>query len=346
MKLKCENCFCEFEKPQKQKTCSRKCSDELKLKNNREIRKCFFCKEEFEVKKISDKKLCSDECRKKWAQIPENKENRIKKSHESLKNKYDGKYFFQTEDFVEKSKKTKIDKYGHEIFVNHEKAKSTKKEKYGDENYNNMSKNKSTKKERYGDENYNNRNKATSTMNEIYGVDYAIQKGEFKEKQKLTNIERYGVSSLLKNKEVRDLGKKVMKEKYGVEYAMQNQEIFQKCLQKQFRILKYKDLGINYQGSYEKYFLELMEEKGLLSEISNGDSFVYIFNGSEHTYHVDFKFRGKQIEIKSGWTYNKNGKDLELQSLNEAKWKSAREAGANLVVLIDKSEVKGFVKAL
>jgi hypothetical protein len=94
------------------------------------------------------------------------------------------------------------------------------------------------------------------------------------------------------------------------------------------------------------YIFELVEEKSLLSEVSSGDSFVYTFNGAEHTYHVDFKFRGRQIEIKSGWTYNKNGADLELQSLNETKWQSARDSGANLIVLIDKSEIKGFVKAL
>lgn len=346
MKLKCENCLCEFEKPQKQKTCSRKCSDELKIKNNREKRICVFCKKKFEIKKNVKNKLCSDKCRKNWAQIPENKKKRIKNSHIAIKEKYDGNFFLQTDEFKEKSKKTKTKRYDNENYVNNDKSKITKKERYGDENYNNINKNKSTKKERYGDETYNNRVGAMDTMRKLYGVDYAIQKEEFKEKQKKTNIKRYGVPSLLKNKEIRDLGKVVMKERYGVEYAMQNQEIFQKCLKKQFRTFEYKDSRINYQGSYEKYFLELMEEKGLLSEVSNGDSFVYNFNYSEHTYHVDFKFRDKQIEIKSGWTYNKNGADLELQELNEVKWKSARDNGANLIVLIDKSEVKGFVKAL
>ena len=67
----------------------------------------------------------------------------------------------------------------------------------------------------------------------------------------------------------------------------------------------------------------------LLNEVKSGQSFEYI----------------KQIEIKSGWTYNKNGADLELQRLNETKWKAVRNS-SNLVILIGKSEIKGFVKAL
>ena len=78
--------------------------------------------------------------------------------------------------------------------------------------------------------------------------------------------------------------------------------------------------------------------------MSNGDSFFYNLDGESHTYHVDFKFRGKQIEIKSGWTYNKNGKDMKLQRLNETKWSSTRDCGEELIVLIDKKEILGFVK--
>lgn len=51
MKLKCVNCNSEFEKPKEQQTCSRKCSDDFKKKNNREYRVCIYCKSEFEVKK-------------------------------------------------------------------------------------------------------------------------------------------------------------------------------------------------------------------------------------------------------------------------------------------------------
>ena len=159
-------------------------------------------------------------------------------------------------------------------------------------------------------------------------------------------IELYGFENVSQNEDIKQKKKDTSIKNFGVSHHLKDGEMFQKHFKAQHKIRPYKDSGINYQGSYEKYFLELMEEKGLLTEITSGDSFVYTFNGDEHTYHVDFKFRGRQIEIKSGWTYNKNGKDLELQELNETKWQSVRDKNENFIVLIDKSEVKGFVKAL
>lgn len=132
---------------------------------------------------------------------------------------------------------------------------------------------------------------------------------------------------------------------FGVEHHLKDSDIFIKHQKSRFNIKTYKDTEIFHNGSYEKYFLELMEEKGLLLEISNGHSFEYELNGEKHVYHADFTFRGKQIEIKSGWTYNKNGVDLELQKINETKWRFTRDTGTDLIVLIDKSEIKGFIKA-
>ena len=47
---------------------------------------------------------------------------------------------FQLESFKEKSKQTKLEKYGDENFSNPEKCKKTKLERYGDSNYNNNKK--------------------------------------------------------------------------------------------------------------------------------------------------------------------------------------------------------------
>jgi hypothetical protein len=319
MKLKCVNCSTEFEKPQEQKTCSRKCSDEFKKKNNREQRECVFCKNKFEVKKNANIILCSDQCRKSWALIPENKEKRLLSGRLAMKEKHGHESAFALDSFLHKSKKTKKEKYGNENFVNVDKAKETKKERFGDENYNNVVKNKLTKKENFGDENYNNREKATRTMQELYGADHAIQKKEFQNKQQETNFKKYGVKS-----------------------PLQNEKIFRNSRKTAFGVKQYKNTEHYYQGSYEKYFLETIEEKGFLNEVQQGLSFEYEHKGETHVYHTDFTFRGKQIEIKSGWTYNKNGADKELQGLNESKWKVVKD----LVVLIGKSEISGFIKAL
>jgi acyl carrier protein len=350
------NCLCcGNENPKKgMKTCSRKCADELKKKNSRETRNCLFCNNEFEVRKKETKQLCSEQCRKEWASLPENIEIRIKNSKEAIKEKFGVDNVFQLESIKEKSKKTKS-------------------EKYGDENYNNLEKHKLTTFERYGvfhaTQNEEIKKKVKNTIKERFGVEHHLQLPEIIEKQKQTNLKRYGFYSASKNDKIKNKIKKIAQEKYGVENVSQNKEIkqkkkdtslknfgvshhlkdkemFQKHQKSQYRVHKYKETELYYNGSYEKHFLELMEEKGLLNEIYNGDSFIYILNDCEHTYHVDYKFRNNQIEIKSGWTYNKNGKDIELQNLNETKWNSVREKGENLIVLIDKSEIKGFVKAL
>src|SRR3989304_856041 len=400
MKLICINCNCDFEKPQEQKTCSRKCSDELKKKNNREERTCIMCSKIFEVKKITEKTMCSDVCRQEYDKIPENRANRMKKTEEAVIKKYGVKSTLQLDEVKEKIKLTKLEKYGveHSLQVKEirQKGNVTKKELYGDENYNNREKAAETMKDLYGvqyaiqNENFQQKQqetnlerygvrfalqneeikiKAQETNLERYGVKFITQNEEIKTKIKDTNLEKYGVTSHLAFKEVRDKGKEVIFEKYGtynpmsldevkdkrkknnlkkygVDHPMKLKEVLEKNHLSGLRIHKYKDTEITYQGSYEKYFLELLEEKGLLNEVTNGKSYDYIFEEKQHVYHTDFSFRGKQIEIKSGWTYNNNGKNLKLQEINETKWQSVRKFGDSIVVLINKSEISGFIKAL
>jgi len=251
-----------------------------------------------------------------------------------------------------------------------EKSKETKFEKYGDENYCNREQQNKTLYKKYGVNYFNELNgKLVKKFEQKYGVSHPLRLQEFKDKLKETTIEKYGVENVSKNEEVKNKKNETIKERFGVDNISQNKEIkqkkkdtsmknfgvshhlkdhdmFEKHFKAQFKIKEYKNTGINYQGSYEKYFLELIEEKGLLDEVKSGQSFEYEWKGKKHTYHTDFVFRGRHIEIKSGWTYNKNGDDQELQNLNESKWKSVRDMGSNLVVLIDKSEIRGFLKYL
>ena len=350
MRVKC--LYCGNENPKHgMKTCSRKCADELKKINSREKRFCLYCKNEFEVRKKEEKKLCSEDCRKKWSNLPENIKYRINSYKKAIKEKYGVNNIFQLECVKEKLKQTKLDKYGDENYNNFEKMLITKKEKYGDDYLKNWYKNtEKTLQENYGVSHglqiEKFKDKKTKTTFKKYGVKNVSQLQEFKEKRTETMKERFGVENISQNESVKKQKKATSFKNFGVEHHLKDSEMFIKHFKAQHKIKPYKDSGINYQGSYEKYFLELIEEKDLLSEVSSGDSFIYTFNGVEHTYYVDFKFRGKQIEIKSGWTYNKNGKDLELQNINEAKWKSVRDLGENLIVLIDKSEIKGFIKGL
>ncbi len=267
--------ICENETKFGSETCSRICAGELKKKRNREIRKCVFCEKKFEAKKKSTKKLCSDECRKSWAKIPENKVERIKKSHEAIKEKNEGKYFFQTDEFKEKAKNTKINIYGDENFVNNEKAKQTKKEKYGDENFINNEKAKQTKKERYGDENYNNRHKAKETMKKIYGVEHVMKLKDFQKKAQNKNFENTGFNFPLQNQTSKENKKETNLEKYGFEHASQSKEVKNKI--KDWYFDRFELTKINKQ--LENSDIKLIDEyKGLRTKIEESTQyFVYNF---------------------------------------------------------------------
>ena len=82
-----KNClYCGNENPKHgMKTCSRKCADELKKINSREKRSCLFCKCDFEVRKKDIKQLCSEDCRKSWAALPENIDYRINQLKKKVK---------------------------------------------------------------------------------------------------------------------------------------------------------------------------------------------------------------------------------------------------------------------
>ena len=58
---------------------------------------------------------------------------------------------------------------------------------------------------------------------------------------------------------------------------------------------------------------------------------------------IGFFFRGENIEIKSGWTYNKNGNDIDLENFNKAKWKSVINRGDKIKILINKDAIDSFV---
>lgn len=333
------------------KTCSRKCADELKKINSREKRECLFCKNEFEVRKKEEKKLCSEECRKQWAELPENIESRIAASKHAVKNKFGVDNVFQLESIKEKSKETKLEKYGDENYNNSKKMYQTNIKNRGDNYINDIIKIREEKfLKEYGVTHplqlpqFLEKRKQTNL--ERHGVENVSQKEEFKRKRTDTIIDKFGVENASQNKDIKKKKKETSLKNFGVEHHLKDHDMFQKHFKAQFKIKEYKNTGINYQGSYEKYFLELIEEKGLLDEVRPGQSFEYEWKGQKHTYHTDFVFRGRHIEIKSVWTYNKNGDDQELQSLNESKWKSVRDMGSNLVVLIGKSEISGFIKYL
>jgi hypothetical protein len=131
-------------------TCSYKCRDEIRKTKSHEIRECATCGNEFEVYKKRKKSCCSIECFNEYILRDEIKQKRLKSNIEYNKNNYGVDHYYQSEDFIKKSRLIKLERYGDETFVNPIKGKKTKKERYGDENYNNLKKQNKTLKKKYG----------------------------------------------------------------------------------------------------------------------------------------------------------------------------------------------------
>lgn len=148
----------------------------------------------------------------------------VEKSRKTRFEKY-GSY--SPSDFGEKVKKTKLANHGDENFVNLEKAKSTKLERYGDENYVNVEKNKATKAERYGDANYNNRKKFKETIDAFSEE----RRNGIKSKRRDTCLERYGVDSVKKLKFVNDKARLTTLDRHGVGSSLCIAYIRSRCLE-------------------------------------------------------------------------------------------------------------------
>ena len=125
IELKCINCENNFEaefKHRDKKFCCRVCYFEYANKNKimgrktdstlRENRKCIICEKEFEVKKTTQKKMCSDECRKKWNSIDENKHKRLEAGKKVVLSNHGIDSIFKKEAFKSDYKNIMITKYG------------------------------------------------------------------------------------------------------------------------------------------------------------------------------------------------------------------------------------------
>ena len=330
------------------KTCSRKCADELKKINSREARICLYCKNEFLVRKKDTKQLCSECCRCKWAALPENIENRTNKSKNAVKESFGVDNVFQLTEVKSKLKKTKLEKYGDENYNNPKKMLDTKLENYGDD----WGKDWYKKVENEMIKNYGVNHalqlkefldKKKETSISLYGTEYANQNQDVKNKMKTTCLEIYGVENPFQNEKIKQKIKDTTFKRFGVTHHFKDYDLFQKHLKAQYKIRQYKDTELYYQASYELYFLEKMEEKGKLSEVTRGKTYEFEWKDKKHTYHSDFFYNGENIEIKSGWTYNNNGKDLELESFNRTKWKAVKDFGDKITILIDKASIDNFV---
>jgi hypothetical protein len=208
---------------------------------------------------------------------------------------------------------------------NIKKIANTKKEKeLNDSNYWSkiITKQKKTKLERYGNEIYTNHTKRHKTMFNRYGK----LSGVNDKKKKNTCLDRHDNPTF--NNQTKK--KQTCLEKYGTEHSSQNPNVFNKIQKSTYQIRKHKLTGLDYQGTYEKDFLDFCYQHGIA--IERGLNFKYKYKGKNKIYYSDFYHRPTNtiIEIKSTYTYSA---DLKK---NLAKERSVIKAGYNFIFIINK----------
>lgn len=227
---KCEVCgnptkFDSYHKGYR-KTCSYKCLNSKKIVAP-VVKKCPICTLEFETDKRHDRKTCSIQCQKKYIRLDDVKTQRIKNSRDGVKKKYGVDSVWKVKSIVEKSKKTKLKKYGSENYVNPEKAKQTKLKNHGNQNYNNS----------IG---------AKKTCLQRYGVDNPSKISKFVDKANASKFEKFGEKMISESayiKLIENLKKgltgiksdpviKTMMSKYGTVQCMEIPEISEKVAKK------------------------------------------------------------------------------------------------------------------
>jgi hypothetical protein len=110
-------------------------------------------------------------------------------------------------------------------------------------------------------------------------------------------------------------------------------------------LVPYKDTELNYQGTYEYKFLEQLEIEHsiewLITNVKRGPSIWYNdpTDNVIRLYISDFIIDNTIYEIKSNWTWNKNGKDLVLEEKNKAKLTACIDQCYNAILVLNKKEI-------
>jgi predicted nuclease of restriction endonuclease-like RecB superfamily len=154
------------------------------------------------------------------------------------------------------------------------------------------------------------------------GVECYTQTDEYKTRTKQTRLEKYGNENY--NNNIRS--KETCLKRYGVEYPQQNLIFFNKQQISGFKMKKYKETNLTYQGTYELDFINEYYNK---INIENGPTIRYNDN---KVYFPDFYLPEYNliVEIKSEYYYN------QYLSKNLEKQKACLKQGYNFIFIVNK----------
>ena len=254
-------------------------------------------------------------------------------------------------------KRSKLERYGDENYVNSEKLKKSLQEHWLTHSEEHMEKHRKTCLEKYGVEHQFKskecKDKIKATCLERYGVDSSLKCPEVIEKSRKTLVERYGgytwASPTLMEKVHKTMNEKygantayespiIMEkirntniERYGFASPLQNKDILHQAMSKQRNesyALKERVINgitIHTQSRAEVAFVDQQVLLGNI--IYDGPQVEYVFEGKNRVYFVDFcieypDMTKRLIEVKQkhGWFFRElnSGKLL-------AKVKAAQE---------------------
>ena len=237
---KCEVCGqpCKFDGFHKgyRKRCSYKCMNGLKKVPAIE-KTCPVCHATFHTDNRHNRVTCSAKCQALYIRLPETKEKTCAATKAAMLSKYGVEHVSQLPGNLEKTKRTKLERYGDPNYTNSELCKKTKLEKYGSETYNNSKQMKQTLVIKYGVENPSqvagNSEKVNATKFKRFG-EQMISDNALSQLKDRINRGEIGVHSKIYSD--------TMLKKYNTVHSMQNKAISQKmartCMDKFYASLE------------------------------------------------------------------------------------------------------------
>jgi hypothetical protein len=123
----------------------------------------------------------------------------------------------------------------------------------------------------------------------------------------------------------------VFEVRYGVQNPAQNKELYEKSQKTSFRMKKFKNEEIWYQGKYELDFLEKFYKK--YPDIQRGPTIKYCWDSKERVYYPDFYIPslGLIVECKNSYLAKRD------KEMIEAKEKAVLLRGFKFALIINKN---------
>ena len=208
------------------------------------------------------------------------------------------------------------------------------------------------------DHNFKRKDLIITSMRSRYGVNHYSQTSDFKEKYTQTIVEKYGVEHYSQTQEFLEKCKLTWKSTLGVDHPMHDPEIADRVLSKLHKMKKVvlpNGKIASLQG-YEPYALSILYRTHDINDIvigkkqieSHVGKILYTdFSGKIRQYYPDFYIISSNtiIEVKSTWTYDKNGNVQNDKNINLLKKDACLKLGFMFsFIIVDKLMIEDIKK--